>query len=255
MNKIVFTESFKDQQAAVMQVVENFDAEVGKDIGDGDRNTIKAFQLQGLHLNVKSFKIPNLVNKIVYRFFRKSKAERSFLNASKLLELGIGTPKPIAFAESHRGIFFGKSYYVSEQVAMDFTFRELIHNPKVPRREEIIRKFTHFTFKLHENGVLFKDHSPGNTLIKLDGEEVHFYLVDLNRMVFKPLSFEERILNFTRLSPLEDMVSLMSEVYAPLVGSSYEKVFHLMWSETEAFQKRFHRKRRLKKQLLFWRKK
>ena len=50
------------------------------------------------------------------------------------------------------------------------TYRELITFPNYPDREEILRQFTAFTKQLHDNGVLFKDHSPGNTLIKKIGE-------------------------------------------------------------------------------------
>lgn len=242
-----------DQKEALLDLVRHFDEKDGDNVGDGDRNVIKAFSLNGIRVNVKSFKVPNLINKIVYRFVRKSKAERSYSNASRLLKMQIGTPEPIGYVESYQGPFFHKSYYISEQLEVDFTFRSLIHDPSMERREEIIRKFTHFTHRLHENRVLFKDHSPGNTLILLQGEEVLFYLVDLNRMEFRNLSYEERIENFSRLTPLKDMIRIMSEEYAPLIGRPFEEVFEDMWNKTEAFQQRFHRKRRLKKKLLFWR--
>lgn len=253
MNKIVFSEAFQNQKEAILDVIENFHLQPGENVGTGDRNTIMAYTLGELHVNVKSFKVPNLINKIVYRFFRPSKARRSFENAQKLLSFGIGTPTPIAFMENYNGPFFEKSYYVSEQQTCDFTFRTLIHEPDTPRREEIIRKFTRFTFDLHEHGVLFKDHSPGNTLIQLEGEKVHFYLVDLNRMQFKTLTLEERIENFERLTPLKDMVEIMSEEYAMLMGMPKQEIFEKMWHRTEAFQYKFHRKRRLKKKFLFWR--
>lgn len=63
----------------------------------GNRNTIKLFQIEEKIYNIKSFKSPNLVNKIAYRYFRKSKAKRSFEFATLLIEKGIGTPNPIAF--------------------------------------------------------------------------------------------------------------------------------------------------------------
>jgi hypothetical protein len=107
---------------------------------------------------------------------------------------------------------------------------------------------------LHENGILFKDHSPGNTLIKKNGDHYMFYLVDLNRMEFKELSFEERIVNFSRLTPREDMVVIMSDAYAKLTSWSYEEIYVMMWSKTQKFQKQFFRKKNLKKKYLFWRK-
>ena len=226
----------------------------GKLLGDEIRNSIKLFELDAQTVNIKSFKIPNIFNKIAYKFLRKSKAQRSFEYAQKLLDLGIGTPHPIAYYEFSSGLFFGKSYYISEHINCDLTYRELIKNLDYPDHEKILREFTKFTFKLHENHVYFLDHSPGNTLIKKEGNDYKFYLVDLNRMQFKPLSFEERIKNFERLTILESMVKIMSEEYAKLIDKPYEEVFNLMWKLTQEYQQKFHRKRKLKKQLKFWRK-
>ncbi|NND88204.1 MAG: Kdo domain containing protein, partial [Flavobacteriaceae bacterium] len=146
-------------------------------------------------------------------------------------------------------------YYVCEFVNADFTYRELINDPSIEDRDAILRDFTRFTFQLHENGILFKDHSPGNTLIKRTEQGTDFYLVDLNRMEFKTLSFEERILNFTKLTPKKEMVEIMSDEYAQLIGEPYEKVVALMWGETSAFQERYWRKVRMKEKLFFWRNK
>jgi hypothetical protein len=246
--KFQFSEKYKEQKDAVLTLLSNFESE-GELLNDGRRNVIKVLPLGGHKINVKAFKIPNLVNRIAYNFFRKSKAERSFNNASYLLEHGIGTPHPVGFLEENCKLLFNKSYYVSEQLEADITFRELILDPDYPNREEILRKFTAFTHQLHQNNILFKDHSPGNTLIKKNGEGYDFFLVDLNRMEFKELTFEERILNFTRITSKEDMVAIMSDEYARLTGISYDSIFNPMWKHTAAFQEKFYRKKRWKKRL------
>jgi len=102
---------------------------------------------------------------------------------------------------------------------------------------------------------LFKDHSPGNTLIKINDDGYDFYLVDLNRMEFKTLNFETRIKNFSRLTPKKEMVAVMANEYAKLIGVDEATVFDKMWGETEAFQKKYHDKIALKKKLFFWKKK
>ena len=61
---------------------------------------------------------------------------------------------------------FKKSFYLSEQVDCDLTYRELITDLNYPNYETILRAFTRFTYLLHERGIQFLDHSPGNTLIK-----------------------------------------------------------------------------------------
>jgi len=224
----------------------------GKLLGNEKRNSIKLFELDVQTVNIKSFKIPNIFNKIAYNFLRKSKAQRSYEFAEKLLSLGIGTPHPIAYYEFSNGLFFGKSYYVSEHINYDLTYRELIRDLNYPDHEKILRAFTKFTYKLHENNVYFLDHSPGNTLIKKEGDDYKFFLVDLNRMQFKSLSYEERIQNFERLTIHESMVKVMSEEYAKLINKPYEEVFNLMWKLTQEYQQKFHQKRKFKKQLKFW---
>lgn len=47
------------------------------------RNLIKVLTIKGLKINVKSFKVPHIINRFAYRYIRKSKAERSYLNADR----------------------------------------------------------------------------------------------------------------------------------------------------------------------------
>jgi len=246
------SDAYKTFQEQLNDIVLNFETK-GKPFGNQDRNSLKLFELNGKILNVKSFRIPNLVNQIVYKFFRKSKAQRSFEYANKLTELGVKTPQPIAYYEFSSPLLFKESYYLSEQLECDLTFRDLTKDLNYPNHEEILRAFTRFTYELHQKGIHFLDHSPGNTLIKIKEEGYDFYLVDLNRMDFNELDFKTRINNFSKLTTKKSMVETMSNEYAKVSGEDYNKILNLMWHQTESFQEKFHRKRRLKKQLLFWR--
>lgn len=249
----VYQDSYKKHQEKLDHFINNFN-DLGEQFGKADRNAIKLFDLEGETINIKSFKVPNIVNQIAYKFFRKSKAQRSFEYASKLKGLGIGTPKPIAYYEFTTPFLFKKSFYISEHLDCDLTYRELTRDLNYPDHEAILRAFTRFTYKLHKSNINFLDHSPGNTLIKKVGDKYAFYLVDLNRMEFKPMSFETRIKNFARLTVHQSIVETMSDEYAKVSGEDYNKVFELMWKETEAFQDKFKRKKRLKKKLKFWKK-
>ncbi|MNQ28640.1 hypothetical protein D3C85_419340 [compost metagenome] len=229
----------------------------GELFGNGDRNIIKLFDLDGKKINIKSFKIPNLINKIAYRYFRKSKARRSYEYATILLEKGIGTPQPIAFLENFNFVGLRDSYYASEHLVTDLTYRELVEIPNYPDHDNILRQFTRFSFDLHEKGIEFLDHSPGNTLIKKkeDGN-YEFFLVDLNRMEFhQSMTFEMRMKNLCRLTPIKEMVAVMSNEYAKLYPETEQKTFETLWKYTADFQEQFYRKKRLKKKLKFWKKK
>ncbi|WP_159019730.1 lipopolysaccharide kinase InaA family protein [Algibacter sp. L3A6] len=240
------TEAYKNKLTEMIHNFGNYDG------GVGNRNIIKIINIDGVDLNIKAFKIPNLINRIAYNFFRKSKAQRSFEYANKLTKMGIGTPKPIAFFEYKNTFGFGESYYISEQEDYDITYRELTKDFDYPDYDNVLRAFTRFTYKLHEKGIHFLDHSPGNTLIKRNGDTYNFYLVDLNRMNFKTLDFETRIKNFSRLTIHKSMVEVMSDEYAKCSGENYDDIFNLMWKETEDFQYKYYRKKRLKKKWLFW---
>jgi hypothetical protein len=222
---------------------------------DGARNTIKLFELNGKTINIKSFKVPNLMNQVVYKFFRKSKAWRSYEFANRLLECEIGTPQPIAFSESFSLIGIKTSFYISEHLAADLTFRELVEIPDYPEHAIILQQFMHFCFELHEKGIEFLDHSPGNTLIVKTGPgQYRFYLVDLNRMQFHThMPFEMRMKNLSRLTPKKDMVEQMGAFYAEkYLEKSTAEIVERLWFYTQEFQEAFARKIRVKQQIKFW---
>jgi len=223
-------------------VLHNF-SKKGEYVTKGERNVIKMVQFKGTSFNIKKFKTPNGFQSLVYEFIRKSKAKRSFEYASKLIGFGINTPFPVAYLETFSG-GLKESFYVSEHIDYDFDFRELIHNPGFKKRNEILRQFTQFTFKLHENGINFLDHSPGNTLIDETGEnKFDFYLIDLNRMRFETMDFEKRMHNFRRLWLSKKMVKIMAQEYAKLYGKSYEETHALMLKHSRAFQKKINSKK------------
>jgi len=241
---------FTEHQLFFDDIISNFDNK-GENFGNQARNSLKLFNLNGLTVNVKSFKIPNMINQIAYKFFRKSKAERSYIYANKLIDLGIGTPKPIGFYEFSNLLTLKKSFYISEHLPYDLTFRELTTELDYKQHESILRAFTRFTFNLHEKGINFLDHSPGNTLIQLNNGDYKFYLVDLNRMRFETMDFESRINNMSRLTKQDTLVKVISDEYSKLSGVSYNIVYNTLWESINQFQRKFARKKELKKKLLF----
>ncbi|SDS17509.1 Kdo domain containing protein [Christiangramia echinicola] len=251
--KYIFSEKGEEIREELRGVIKNFESE-GRSFEQGARNSLRISDINNYTVNVKSFKRPNLINKVAYKYFRKSKAERSFLHAQKLLKANIGTPYPLTFAEENRGVVFGDSYYACLHLHYDLTYRELVKDPDYPDHENILRAFTKFTFELHENNIQFLDHSPGNTLIAKESEKYRFYLVDLNRMNFGELSFEQRMQNFSRLTPKREMVKVMADEYASLIERLESEVFERMWFHTNQFQEKFKRKKKLKKIFKFWKK-
>ena len=248
MNFIIH-KKYKNLKNDLLEVIFNINS-YENEFGTGKRNSIKKVKVSDKTVIIKAFKIPNILNQIVYKYFRKSKALRSFEFATKLSKLKIKTPEPIAYLEFSTIFGLKKSYYISEFVDYDLTYRELSLQSKSSDDKDVLKAFTKFTYDLHEKEITFLDHSPGNTLIIRKKNEYDFYLVDLNRMQFGKLNFDDRMRNFSRLTSEKEIIQLMSEVYAELSDENFEKVFKTMWFYTQKFQKKFQRKQRFKKKLL-----
>jgi len=231
----------------LLDIINHFES-LGEDFVVGNRNKIKIIPYNDVILNIKSFKVPSFINGVIYRFFRKSKAKRSFIYAKVLKDNNIGTPEPIAFYENKTWLRLLDSYYICEHLEVDYVFKELF-NKDIPQLDEILRQFAHFCFKLHEAGIEFLDHSPGNTLIKKRSDGTYdFFLVDLNRMKFhKKMDFTTRMRNLRRITPSEYMVKVISSEYSKLYNKTEAEVFEEMWKHNVLFHKKFDRKRQIKK--------
>ena len=240
---------FEQLRPQFVKLINDF-AEVREFVTQGERNVIKKVTIEGTTFNIKSFRKPSFFQGLVYQFLRKSKARRSFEYASKLIDCSINTPHPIAYFEKFS---FGLkvSYYISEHIHYDFDFRDLIHKPNYPQRVEILKQFTAFSFQLHENNVNFLDHSPGNTLIKDRGEgRYDFYLIDLNRMRFQPLSLDKRMHNLRRLWLSKTMISVIAAEYAKLYNIAFEVAHASLSAHSRSFQKKVNSKKLRRKRRL-----
>lgn len=187
------------------------------------RNEVKVFNIGNYQLNVKAFKVPNLINRFVYVYFRGSKAARSYSHARKFLSLDIATPTAVGFVECTKNGLLTKSYYISLHLSYNYTLREVL-DFQVELRDEILRQWVRFTYdKLHKNGIFHLDYSPGNTLISKTDGQYQFSVVDLNRMTFGPISFEKGLSNFCLLGVDHATLGLISSEYASLRGENPAK--------------------------------
>lgn len=216
------------------------------------RNSILWDILNEEKVVIKNFKKLSFLKSIIYTFFRTNKAKRSFDYANYLLENNIKTPFPIAYIEQKNKLgLLSKCYYISEKIEYDFTFRELIHNPLFPDYEAILKGFTRFTYNMHQAKILFLDHSPGNTLILKNGTSYSFYLIDLNRMIFKNLSLTERMQNFRKLWLSKRMIAIVAKEYALLSNGNYNQFKEILLTSSQNFKRKYYRKKYIKRKFLF----
>lgn len=210
--KVVINPEYSFLTEFINRLPENFSSE--GEIIYNERNVLKRYQVQGVDMIVKSFKVPIFVNKIAYSFFRKSKASRSYEYALGILKRGGSTPAPIAYIEEYKHGLLYRSYYISIFNAKAETVRKYMDGT-VMNAEDIWRSFIRFTIKMHRCGILHVDYSPGNILIetKPDGS-YQFTLIDINRLCFKQVTQEEALCNFDRLALSVDASTRLAEIYA-----------------------------------------
>lgn len=182
------------------------------------RNIIKIVEYDSVKYVVKSFKIPHLLNKIVYRFFRDSKAKRSYENSIKLLELDVNTPRPIGYIEFNSLFLFKDSFYVSEFFDYDFEIRAVLKDENFENRVEILEEFIKFSYELHNKGIYHIDYSPGNILIKKINEKYEFYIIDVNRMKFLDFDIDLRMKSMSKLTNNKQDNDFMAKLYSNISG-------------------------------------
>jgi hypothetical protein len=227
---------------------ENFDNQ-GITIYKG-RNEIKIFECEGLKLNVKSFKIPHLINKIAYAWLRGSKAKHSYEYAMKMISVGADTPEPVACVETLKKGLFHRSYYVSIHHDYDFTIRDLI-GFEFPDKNNILRQFAEYTYyKLHKNNIHHLDYSRGNILIKrLEDKKYQFSVVDINRMRFEKMPYLKGLKNFAQIWANEDELKVVAKEYARINDKDEAEAIELLIGFDRAHKAKINRKLKWKSRL------
>jgi len=237
--KTIINPGYEHLREFILNLPQRFN-DLGEIVYQG-RNQIRIIDIDGIRLNVKSFKVPNIINRIVYGNFRESKAKRSFDYANILLQNGINTPIPVAYMEEKTFLLFKRSYYISLHEDFDGMMRELKWG-KIDGREPMLKQFAEFTASMHNKGILHLDYSPGNILYKKKDESYSFYLVDLNRMYFGDVSEDTGCKNFCRLWGNEDMLSYIAKEYAKARDFDEKKCIGLVLRYHREFWYKFTQK-------------
>jgi len=181
------------------------------------RNQLRRMEYEGAVLVVKSYHRPHLINQIVYGILRPTKAKRAYEYALLLKEKGIGVPSPVAYyTERFLGIFLTKSYFVSLNSTLPYTYNDIIANRLVEDEVDYLTAIAKTTAQLHNLGMVHMDYSRGNILLgKTESGEVRIELIDLNRLRFHAVDIHEGCKNFSeRLPANEKQRRIMAEVYA-----------------------------------------
>jgi len=212
MTKYTINNNFNNFKAFLLDIKSHFKS--NSSTIHKARNELKIINYDAINTVVKSFKIPHLLNRVVYSFFRSSKAKKSYEYS---LKLGYFTPKPIGYIEFYSSYLLKESYFVSEKFDYDFTIREPLLDDAFKDKEQILKEFAKFTLELHNNNIMHQDYSPGNILVKKENSSFTFKVVDINRMKFFSPTLDERLKNFSKLWMKNDDLTIVAKEYAKLL--------------------------------------
>lgn len=205
------------------------------------RNKVKRFIHKDENLIVKKFKRPHLIQRIVYTFFKRSKAERAFLYAGVFRKKGFNTPHEIAYIEIKENGLFANSYFVSTECT-DAPLMPILN--KEGFNKQIAHELAVFLTKLHINGILHGDLNLNNILYRIEDEQCHFTLIDTNRSKFiaNP-NIQICMNNLKRLTHNKGLMDYVVREYALTRQWNPEECTTLVFQYLSNFEKKVHRKR------------
>ncbi|WP_315302442.1 lipopolysaccharide kinase InaA family protein [Tannerella forsythia] len=193
------------------------------------RNQVKRFVLpSGCPVIVKRFKKPILIQRIIYGFFRKTKAQRAYLYAAVLRHRGFGTPHEIAYLEQRRRGLLSHCYFLAEEDGAPAIYERLV--AQHPFDRVIADDFAALVAALHQKSILHGDLNPTNVLFRTrDDGHYTFSLIDTNRMRFKALGQNftayECLNNLTRFDVQDELYHYVLRRYIECMGWEMESYF------------------------------
>lgn len=220
--KIKVSAEYKPLNDWFVQIPRLFVEHQGTLLYDG-RNQIRLFDVQGKKIVVKRYKRHDVIKMLIYTFFRRNKAQRSYENAVLLKSRHFQTPQEIAYIEDLVAGLIRQVYYVCAYTDWVPIKPRLIEQS--PYDEKLAVAYAHFVASLHEQGVLHRDLNPTNVLYREKDGNYDFQLIDINRMQFfdGPVPKAECMENLTLFWWLSPIYLFILKIYATDRG----------WTDTE----------------------
>jgi serine/threonine protein kinase len=160
--------------------------------------------------------------------FLPSKAKKAWWGGVALMEQEIPTPVPVAYLESSRSLFIKESCYLTVLEEGGDEIRHLFRQLSPKELCSLVQALGHHLRLCHEKGILHRDLSDGNILVKKNEQDEHtFFLIDTNRIRLKKrLGRLQKIKNLTRLGVPGEYQQRFLEAYS---GSGRVKKWIWFW--------------------------
>lgn len=211
------------------------------------RNTVKSFITDGTELIVKRYKRPNIIQRIAYTFFEKSKAKRAYLYAAELRKRGLNTPHEVAYIELKHGGLLSDSYFVSAACHLP-PLTVPLQRPGFDTR--LSDALAAYLAEMHAKGVLHGDTNLGNILYKTkDDGTYEFWLIDTNRSHFRRPTYDDCMENLKRLTHYRPLLDYVIRRYADIRGWNADKTSAEIIQRLDKFEHDKYIKHKIKKRL------
>ena len=177
-----------------------------------------------IDLVVKEYRLQG-INKLKSAFL-PSKALKAWRGAMALASADFDTPRPIAYLEKRRGRFIEWSFYIAERVFGGREIRDYFREGEAETLRPLVSVLAKTLFRLHEKGILHRDLSDGNILVKEESGEFHFLFLDTNRVrARRRLGAARRAKNLVRLGVPPALRRYFLEQYAAAGGRPLREMF------------------------------
>ena len=170
-------QSYKD----FLQAIPNHQYEVEK-VYCKRRNTVEKVRWNNVDFVVKRYRVPVLINRLVYTFFRKSKAQRSYENAQKLLRIGISTATPVGYIIQKKNGLLHTVWFISLCLPAYTLYEYHLTVQEPDKLERLWKGLSDFMLNAHLHKYYFLDNNGGNILVQEKTDGLHFSIIDINRI-------------------------------------------------------------------------
>jgi tRNA A-37 threonylcarbamoyl transferase component Bud32 len=206
----------------IAHIPELFSIEGQGEVLDMRRNKIKVFNTQWGEWVVKSYKVPMLFQRVIYTFFRKTKASRAFAYAGRLRKMGLDSPEPVAYIEIKNRWIYEEGYFIYSKCNDPFVYPQLVDIPHYDK--SLADAVAGFLAEIHSKGVKHGDLNLTNILYRREGDHYHFTIIDINRCKFKRhLTKEDCYNDLRRVTHRRDLYDHIIAKYASLRGWGPDK--------------------------------
>ena len=248
-NHFIIAPGNEHMAPVVEHVADVFDSHQGTLLHQG-RNEIRRITIgTGKPVIVKRYKRANIVQRIAYTLFRPSKCRRAYEYAARFRQLGIGTPRGLAYAELACCGLFRDGYFFCEECSWESAKKTLPDEGSYDA--QLADAVVALVVELHKKGVLHGDLNLSNILFTKTADGYQFMLIDTNRSHFlehEP-SREQCICNLMRITHRRDLFEHIFRTYGKLRGWSPDATYASGLAALERFEHRKHIVNTVKKKL------